>query len=196
MERGCNVLGIDRDRNLVQAMADEVTQAVALDATDEDALQAVDIHSFDTVIVAIGTDFESNLLTTLALKSLGVRRIVCKALTERHRTALLAVGANQVVLPEDESARRLAVSLTVPQILDQLALSTDHSISEVRLPSSLAGQTIREADLRVRFGLTVIAIKRGADLLVSPPADLTLLTGDLVAVIGHNEQIARLSELD
>lgn len=108
VERGHNVLGIDRDREHIQRLADESTQVVALDATDEDSLQAVDITSFDTVVVAIGTNFEANLMTTLALKSLGVRHIVCKALTPRQQTALLAVGAGHVVLPEHESARRLA----------------------------------------------------------------------------------------
>ncbi len=194
-DRGYHVLGIDQDRNIVQAIADEITQAVALDATDEDALKAVDIRSFDTVIVAIGADFEANLLTTLALKALGVRRVICKALSQRHRTALLAVGADQVVLPEHDSARRLAATLTTPRIFDQLALSNDYSISEMWLPASLAGQTLRTMDLRKQLGVTVIAVKRGDELIVAPPADLVFAEGDMLAVIGHNDAIARLSEL-
>ena len=195
MEDGCSVLGIDQDRDIVQAIADEITQAVALDATNEDALRAVDIRAFDTVVVAIGTDFEANLLATLALRNLGVRHIICKALSERHRTALLAVGADQVVLPEHDSARRLATHMMTPQILDQLALSTSHSISEFWVPSSLVGQTLTQADLRGRFGVTVIAVKRGEELLVSPSSDLTLASGDLLAIVGHNDDIARLSQM-
>lgn len=194
-ERGYHVLGIDQDRNLVQAIADEITQAVAMDATDEDALKAVDIRSFDTVIVAIGTDFEANLLTTLALKALGVRRVICKALSQRHRTALLAVGADQVVLPEYDSARRLAASLTLPHIFDQLTLSNDYSISEMWVPPSLVGQTLRSADLRKRLGVTLVAVKRGDELIVSPPVDLVFADGDVLAIIGHNDAIARLAEL-
>ena len=102
--RGYTVVGIDRDRALVQEFADELTQTVALDATDEDALRAIDIASFDTVVVAIGADFESNLMATVALKSLGVRHIVCKALSERQQAILLKVGADRVVLPEYEAA--------------------------------------------------------------------------------------------
>lgn len=194
-ERGCNVLGIDLDRNVVQTIADEITQAVALDSTDEGALKAVDIRSFDTVIVAIGTDFEANLLTTLALKGMGVRHVICKALSQRHRTALLAVGADQVVLPEHDSARRLATNLTMPRLFDQLALSNDYSFSELWLPASIVGQTLRDADLRTRFGVTVVAVKRGDELIVSPPADVVFAQGDLLAVIGRNDAIARLSEL-
>jgi trk system potassium uptake protein TrkA len=194
-EHGYDVLGIDQNRDIVQAMADEIAQAVALDSTDEDALMAVDIRSFDTVIVAIGTDFEANLLTTLALKSVGVRHVICKALSQRHRTALLAVGADQVILPEHDSARRLAATIKMPRLFDQLALSSEYSISEVWLPASLGGQTLRAADLRTRLGVTIIAVKRGDGLVVSPSADFVLAQGDLLAVIGRNDAIARLSEL-
>ncbi len=97
---GCKVLGIDRDQTIVQHLADDLTQTVALDATDENALRAIDITAFDTVVVAIGADFESDLMATVALKSLGVRRVICKALTERQKSILLKVGADQVVLPE------------------------------------------------------------------------------------------------
>lgn len=194
-ERGYHVLGIDQDRAIVQAMADEIAQAVALDSTDEDALKAVDIRSFDTVVVAIGTYFEANLLTTLALKNLGVRRVICKALSERHRTALLAVGADQVVLPEHDSARRLAANLIMPRLFDQLMLSSNHSISELWLPASLTGQTLRDADLRARFGVTIIAVKRGEELIISPPADLVFAQRDLLTVIGENDAVASLSEL-
>jgi trk system potassium uptake protein TrkA len=110
-EQGYSVLGIDRDRDLVQRLADDLTQTVALDATDDDALRAVDITSFETVVVAIGTDFESNLMATTALKALGVRTVICKALTERQQTILLRVGADRVVLPEYEAGRRLADDL-------------------------------------------------------------------------------------
>lgn len=194
IDHGCNVLGIDQNRHIVQSLADELTHVVSLDATDEDALRAVDITSFDTVIVAIGTNFEANLMTTLALKSLGVRNIICKALTERQRTALLAVGANRVVLPEHESAHRLAHALTAPSILEELAVDSRHSISELRVPAAFAGQTLRNLDIRSAYGVTVVAVKRGDDLLVSPPSDYEFSGEDIMVVIGENNRIAVLSE--
>jgi trk system potassium uptake protein TrkA len=192
---GCKVLGIDRDRALVQHLADDLTQTVALDATDEDALRAIDITAFDTVVVAIGDDFESDLMATVALKSLGVRRVICKALTERQKAILLKVGADQVVLPEHEAGQRLAHSLISPLLLDQFALGNRHTLTELRVPPNFVGQTLREVDLRGRFGVTLLAVKRADDLIVSPPADHRFAADDLLVAIGANEQIARLSEL-
>ena len=195
VQRGYTVLGIDRSRDLVQGLADELTQAVSLDATDEDALRAIDIASFDTVVVAIGADFESNLMATVALKSLGVRRVVCKALSQRQKDILLKVGADRVVLPEHEAGQRLAYSLTMPLLLDHLALDANYTITEFHAPASITGRTLREADLRGRFAVTLLAVKRGAELLISPPSDLTIEADDLLVVIGGDANLARLAEL-
>ena len=192
---GCRVLGIDRDRGIVQNLADDLTQTVALDATDEDALRAIDITAFDAVVVAIGADFESNLMATVALKSLGVRRVICKALTERQKAILLKVGANQVVLPEHEAGQRLAHSLTSPLLLEQLALGNRHTLSELHAPPSFAGQTLRSIDLRGRFGVTLLAVKRADELIISPSSDHRFAADDLLVIVGTNEQIARVSEI-
>lgn len=195
VERGCTVLGIDSDHALVQRMADELTRIVALDSTDEDALRAVDIAAFDTVIVAIGANFEANLMTTLALRSLGVRRIICKAGTERHRNVLLSVGAHQVVLPEQESAHRLAQALTTPLLIDQIGLGSNYRISEFTVPESLIGRTLQDSALRQRFGITLLAVQRGEHVVGSPPADFLFETGDKLAVLGTNDQVDRMSSL-
>jgi len=193
--RGYTVVGIDRDRALVQEFADELTQTVALDATDEDALRAIDIASFDTVVVAIGADFESNLMATVALKSLGVRHIVCKALSERQQAILLKVGADRVVLPEYEAGQRLAYSLTMPLLLDQLVLDADHAITELRTPGSFVGRSLRQVDLRGRFAITLLAIKRQEEFLISPSADVIMQEEDLLVVIGSNANLDRLTRI-
>ncbi len=192
--RGYTVLGIDRNREIVQSLADDLTQTVALDATDEAALRAIDITSFDTVVVGIGADFESDLMATVALKSLGVRRVICKALTERQRAILLKVGADQVVLPEYDAGQRLAQSLTSPLLLEQFTLGTTHTLTELRVPASFIGQTLRSVDLRARFGVTLLAVKHADELIVSPSADYSFTADDLLVAIGTNEQIRRLSE--
>lgn len=122
MSRGASVLGIDRSPEIVQQMADELTQAVVLDATDENALRDIGITDFHTVIVAIGSNFEANLLTTVALRELGVPNVICKALTIRQRDILLKVGATRVILPEHEAGQRLALELLNPGMLGQLEL--------------------------------------------------------------------------
>ncbi len=195
VERGHQVLGIDRSRDLVQKLADQITQVVLLDSTDEDALRAVDILSFDTVVVAIGSDFESNVMTTVALKSLGVSNVVCKASTERQRSILLKVGADRVVLPEQEAGRRLAQVLTAPGVLDQLELEPGYSITELQVPKSMVGHTLVESDLRRRFGITVLVVKRNQSLVVSPPPDYTLADEDLLVVLGANSNISRLHQM-
>jgi trk system potassium uptake protein TrkA len=191
---GYHVLGIDRSAAPVQRLADRIEQTVTVDATDEAALRDLGLGAFDTVIVAIGHDFESNLMAALAVKNLGVRRVISKAMTERQRTVLLAVGIDQVILPEKESARRLARTLVHPNALEQLNLDPDHSITELVLPHWLEGQTLRSADLRAKFGVNVIGVMRDHQLLVSPSADFLFVVDDLIIVIGKNSCIEKLAD--
>lgn len=196
MERGYSVLGIDNNREIVQRMSEQITQVAALDSTDEEALRAVDIASFDTVVVAIGENFEGNLMTTVALKALDVRYVVCKTTTERQRRILLRVGADHVVLPEHDAGRRLAHMLTGPGVLDLLELEPGYSITELRVPRSMVGHTLVETNLRHRFGVTVLVVKREQTLTVSPSANYTFASNDLLVVLGKNADITRLNELN
>jgi trk system potassium uptake protein len=195
VEAGHSVLGIDEDEALVQRFSDEITHSAILDATDEDALRAVEITAFDTVIVAIGADFESNLLATVALKSLGVRHVISKAVTSRQREILLRVGADQVVQPEHDAGRRLAEELIAPAVLERLHLGPEHSIVELRTPRSLAGKSLMDLNLRRRMGVNVLLIKRGDELIVSPRAEALLLDGDLLVALGRNEALESFSAL-
>lgn len=194
-EHGHTVLGIDSNPTQVQNIADQITQAVTLDATNEEALKAVDIDSFDTVIVAIGNDFESNLLATVALKSMGVRQVICKANQERQRDILLRVGADQVIQPEAEAGRRLADELSTPAILEKVALGSNHSVAEITVPQSLAWKSLAQSDLRNKYGLTVLVTKRDDQLQVSPRADYILHPEDILVVLGSNEHIMRFSKI-
>ncbi|MDX1688176.1 MAG: TrkA family potassium uptake protein [Candidatus Promineifilaceae bacterium] len=195
MEDGHSVLGIDADPVIVQRISADITYAVSCDATDEEALQEVNITAFDMVVVAIGVDFESNLLVTSALKSLGVRHVISKAVTSRQREILLRVGADRVVLPEHDAGRRLAEELIAPAVLERVHLGPDHSVAEVRVPSSLAWQSLAQLDLRRRMGVTVLVIKRGEQLLVSPTADTVLLEDDLLVILGENDALVTFSNL-
>jgi trk system potassium uptake protein len=192
VENGHTVLGVDRDPALVQHLADEITQTVALDTTDEDALLEVDIQSYDTVVVAVGSNFESNLLTTVALKAIGVRNVICKAATQRHHDILLKVGADRVVLPEHESGARMAQELSMPGILDQIRLSHSKRVSEVRAPLRLVGKTLAEADLERSHAVFVAAVVSPEDVKVCPDMDHVIQMDDLLVVIGDEVEIARL----
>jgi trk system potassium uptake protein TrkA len=195
VNRGFSVLGIDRDRDIVQNLSEQITHAVTLDASNEDALREIDIVSFDTVVVAIGSSFEGNLMTTVALKSLGVKKVVCKATTHRQRDILMRVGADQVILPEHDAGRRLANVLSGPGVLDQLELAPGYSITELKVPKSMVGQTLLETDVRRRYGVTVLVVKRDETLTVSPSIDYTFQQNDLLIVIGNDEDITRMHDL-
>jgi trk system potassium uptake protein TrkA len=191
---GYSVLGIDRDRDIVQQLADQLTQAVTLDSTDENALRQVDITSYDTVIVAIGTNFEANLLTTVSLKAMGVRTVVCKAVSERQKIILLRVGADRVILPEHDAGWRLGHELATGSI-DRIELGPAHSVAEFRAPRSLRGRSLQEANLEKTLRVSVLVVKRGDHLAVRPPGDYVLQADDVLIVAGANDDISRLSEL-
>ena len=193
MDRGFNVLGADRDAALVQNLADRLTQTVALDSTNEAALREIGITDFDTVIVAMGQNFEGNVLTTVSCKNLGVKLVISKAQTERQRSILLKVGADRVILPEYEAGHRLAQELVMPGVLDEIPLGEKHSVSELVVPNSMVGRTLEQVDLRRRYKLAVMAVKRDEELIVTPPYEFVFHENDLIVVIGANDAIALLA---
>lgn len=194
-EKGYSVLGIDKDTATVQYISESCTQAVVVDSTSEESLKALDIASFDTVVVAIGSDFESNLITTVALKALGVRHVVCKALSQRQKDILLRVGADQVVLPEADAGRRLGIELAAPNLLEQISFGDSHSVLELRVPASMTGKSLAELDLRNAYGANVVAVRHEASVTVAPRADQVLAENDIIVVIGRTERITKLTEL-
>src|SRR5512139_1951728 len=160
LARGNTVLGIDSDRAVLQPLSDELTEALILDATDEDALRSVDIALYDAVVVAINDDFEDELLATLTLKSLGVKRVVGVASDDRQKTILLKVGADEVVMPEHDSGERLGLLLSLPHLVNHLTLDNEHTIAEMHMPRAFADRTVEEVDHTTTFNVTLLAIKR------------------------------------
>ncbi len=193
---GHNVLGIDEDFIIVQSIADVIAQAVALDATNESALEAADIASFDTVVVAIGEDFENNLLITSTLKSLGVRHVICKTNTDQQRSILLRIGADQVIQPEQDSGARLAMELSIPTMLEHVPMGPNHSIAEIKLPKRYESQSLSQCKMREKYEVTVLIIRRDDALIVSPPPNAILQKGDKLVVLGANDHIAAVSDFN
>jgi trk system potassium uptake protein len=192
-ERGYRVMGIDVSREVVQQYSDELTHTIALDATDEEALSALDMAAFDTVVVSMAEHFEDSILTTVGLKNMGVRYVICKALSERQAEILKKVGADRVVLPEKEAGHRLAMELTTPQVLDSMVLGPGNSVAEVKVPSWLTGRSLADSRLRERFGVTVLVVNSIDSLIVSPPSDYVFRQGDVLVVVGSDTALSRLS---
>ncbi|MCS7220681.1 MAG: TrkA family potassium uptake protein [Anaerolineae bacterium] len=194
IEAGHEVLGVDRDPAVVQALANQLTHVVQADATQEDVLRSLGVNNFDAVIVGSAGNFESSTLITLSLKQLGARHIVAKALTDMQAEVLRRVGADEVILPEREAGLRLARRLTAPNILEYLALGPDLSVAELVAPDFLTGKTLGELDVRRRYRVTVLLIKNGDRLVISPDPDDRIEAGDVLVVVGRDADIQRLRQ--
>ncbi len=190
----CELLAIDRDAATVQSVTKEIPNAVIADFTDEQTLKDLGIENYDVAVVAVGGDLETAILTTVLLKEQGVKTVVVKAVSERNADILYKVGADQVIRPEYEMGVRVANVLTESDILDSIKLSADYSIVEFAVPKKWHGKTIAQLDLRKKYAVTVLAIKRNQELLVSPSAEEAFLEHDLAVIIGSNESISQMSE--
>jgi len=201
-EKGYQVLAIDVSEHIIQDISDEVTQAVCLDATDEKALRAVGIDNVDVAIVGAGTNLEASILITLNLKEIGIKEIVCKAVSEDHKKVLQKIGATKVIQPEKEMGTRVANSLISSSVIEHIELSNESSIVELIPPKEFIGKSLREMDVRAKFGVNVIAVKRHIPSVskkedeeivnISPQAEDIIKKGDILVVLGSNEYIDKL----
>lgn len=186
---GASVMAIDIDSEKVDEFAQIATQAVVADTTDESVLRSLGIRNFEHVVVAIGENIQASILTTLILKEIGVPRITVKAQNDHHEKVLLKIGADQVVHPERDMGRRMANNMLSNNILDYLELSDEYSIVEVKANRELVGHTLIDLDIRAKYGINIVAIKRDHHLLVSPQAIERIKDGDILVVIGSDLDI-------
>jgi trk system potassium uptake protein len=193
-EQGMEVMAIDQDEDKVNEFSSIASHAVMADSTDESVLKSLGIKNFDHVIVAIGDDIQSSILTTLMLKEIGVEKITVKAQNDYHEKVLRKIGANQVVHPERDMGRRIAHNIVSNNVLDYLELSDEHSIVEIVANDHLAGNTLSSLDIRARYGINIVAVKRDRDIIVSPQADEEIRVGDILIVIGADSDINRFEK--
>jgi trk system potassium uptake protein len=193
-DQGMEVMAIDQDEDKVNEFSSIASHAVVADATDESVLKSLGIRNFDHVIVAIGDDIQSSILTTLMMKEIGVKRITVKAQNDYHEKVLRKIGANQVVHPERDMGRRIAHNIVSNNVLDYLELSDEHSIVEIVANEHLSGNSLIDLDIRAQFGINIVAIKRQKDIIVSPQADEQIREGDILIVIGADTDINRFEK--
>lgn len=194
IEQGADVMAIDKFADRVDEFASIATQAIVADTTDESVLKSLGIRNFEHVIVAIGEDIQSSILTTLMLKEIGVNKITVKAQNDYHEKVLRKIGADQVVHPERDMGIRIANNIMTNNVLDYLELSDEHSIMEIKANEILAGSTLIDLDIRAKYGINIVAIKRGAEILVSPQADEEIQINDVLIVIGADADIIRFEK--
>jgi len=196
-EAGHDVLAIDVDRDLVQRIRDHSSQAVVLDARDTDGLRDLGIRKFDVVVLSLGERVDASALITLHLKEMGVRRLIVKAVSEDHARLLRMIGASEIIFPERDAAERLAGRLTDANLLDFIPLGDRHSIRELAAASQFLGMSLAELRLRNRFGVQVVAIRRAYEegLTVNPDPATKMAAGDVLFVLGTNDDLDRLKDL-
>lgn len=194
IEQGADVMAIDKDTERIDEFATVATQAVAADTTDEAVLKSLGIRNFEHVIVAIGDDIQSSILTTIMLKEIGVRNVTAKAQNNYHEKVLRKIGADQVVHPERDMGRRIAHNMLSNNVLDYLELSEEYSIMELRANGKLKGYTLKDLDIRAKYGINIVGIKRGEEINVSPQADFRIREEDILIIIGSDADINRFEK--
>jgi len=190
---GAEVIACDVDEEKVREVSEYVSLAYVLDATDAKALKESGIANVDTAVVSIGENIEASILIVVQLKELGVKEVVAKAITPLHGKVLEKLGVDRVVYPEKEMAIRVAHSLLVGEFIEEIPIGEKHSLFELKAFDFMLGKTLRELDVRRRFGVSVLAIKRGENLIVNPMGDEKVLPGDILLVLGTTEQLSSMA---
>lgn len=195
VKRGCEVLVIDIDEEKIAEMSQEVTQAVVANATDEETMKALGVSNFDAAVVSIGTDIQANILATLILKELGVNFVLSKAISKLHSRLLEKIGADRIVFPESDMGMRVAQNLLSSNVIDYIELSPDYSLIEVVASPRIVGKSLKTLDMRRRFGVNVMAVKKkDGQIRINPQAEDVIEEEDILIVIGQNGGLAKLQE--
>ncbi len=187
-----DVLVIDKDPEVIAKMSKIATHAVTLDSTDTLALKEVGISSIDHVVVAIGEELQSSILTTLILKDLGVNKITVKVQNNDHAKVVLKLGADEIVQPEQQSGKRLASRIVANNVLDYIDLNESHSFIVVYVTSKIIDSTIINLDVRNKFNINVVAIRRDGNIIIPTPADV-IENKDQLLLIGKNTDLEKFN---
>lgn len=193
---GHEVLAIDIDSERVNEITDDVIHAVQGDSTDEQVLRSLGIRNFDIVIVSIGHNIQSSILTTILLKELGVKKVIAKAQNSLHVKVLEKLDIDLVINPERDMAVKLARSISSKNILDHIDLSPDYSVMEIMTPAAFVGKTLAAAGIRNKMGITILAIRRKEEIIVSPNASQVINAGDILVALGKNRSLNRICNME
>lgn len=193
-EQGIEVMAIDINEDRVNDYSMIASHAVVGDSTDEKVLKELGIRNFDHVVVAIGDNIQASILTTIILKEHGVQNITVKAQNDYHEKVLVKIGADHVVHPERDMGKRIANNMISNSVLDYLELSDEHSIVEIVASEKMDGHSILNLDIRAKYGINIVAIKRENEIIVSPQANEIINKNDILIVIGADVDINRFEK--
>ncbi len=192
-QMGHDVLAIDINPDKVQELAGQVTYAVAADATDESSLKELGIEKFEYAVVAIGSNTEASIMVSVLLKSLNIGVVIARAVSKLQGDTLERIEVDKVVYPESERGRALAHDLFLPGIQQYMELTSTYGISKIKVPARFISQTLKNSNfnnLRDRYGVALIAIQRGEDIILNPDENQTLTSNDTLIIAGPDEKIS------
>jgi trk system potassium uptake protein len=206
---GHDVIGVDSDESKIEAVKDKITHTIVMNATDTQAIKTLPLKDTDVVVIAIGEDFGASIMSTAIFKQLNAKRIIGRAISTLHETVIQAIGVDEIIHPEEETAERLAKRLQMKGVLDSFDVSEDYNIIEVQVPERYVGMTIAETNIRNDYNINVLTIikleekpnifgikskKRKVVGVVG--ADTKLEKGDIFLIFGHVKDIRGILELD
>lgn len=193
---GHDVLVVDQNEELISAAADKVTHAVIADITDEEAVSELGLSNFDAVVVTIGHSLQASVMAVVMAKEAGARYVVAKAMDDLHAKILEKVGADRIVMPERDMGIRLAQRLVANNVTDFMELSEEYTFTEMKLPEKWVGRSLRQLDLRAKYGANVVAVRsHGGVLNISPAPDEPLQSGDCLIMIARKNVIEKLDNM-
>jgi len=205
-EKGANVIAIDKNKESVEEIKDQVSAALVLDSTDEESMKAADIKDVDAAVVALGDNQEEAILITAILKKMGVSKIVARAINQLYAHVLKSVGADNVIVIEERMGEDLAKRLLSPEIFQHVVLTTGHSLVEVEARPEFVGKSLRQLDFRKTYGVNIIAIQKKIPQVNDegkitytvtvndvPGPDDRIAKGDILVVVGSDENIEKMS---
>ncbi len=202
---GAEVIAIDKNREEIELIRDQVSLAVRLDSTDEEALKAQGVDKVDVAIIGIGQEgFESAILTVVNLRQLGVKKILARAESLVAGEVFSKVGTTEVIYPEIESAQRWAYKLIAPQIGEKIDFAPGYSLARIKAPASFDGKTVMDLQLRQKYGVNLVAIKRdehgskkkaeNAKIINVPMPSTVVHENDILMVAGSDADLAKLPQ--
>lgn len=193
IENDCDVLCCDKDIEIVNEMSKYGCHSVQADVTDVHVLDQFGINNFDVVVVAIGEDMEGSILATMMAKELGAKFVIAKAKNDIQKSILEKVGADRVVLPERDMGVRIANTLITTNIIDYINLSDKFAIVEVQPHKNWINNSILDSNIRAKYGLNIVAIKRKKRIIVSPLPNEIIEKDDVLVVVGKNDSIQKIN---
>ncbi len=189
-ELKCEVMAVDVNEDRINEILPYVTHAQIGDSTNPEFMKALGISNYDVCIVTIGNSFQTSLETTALVKELGAKVVVARAANDVQMKFLLRNGADDVIYPEKQTAMRVATKYASKTILDYIQLDSSISIYEMKVPREWNGKTLAQLDVRKKFNVNIIAVKRDAHLTV-PAADMVMTSEDIALVIGERKNIQK-----